>query len=157
MRVNDFEVNEILLDIAKQRFDQEANHSESIDSKAGSLIGYSGVIATFISFLFSANIISTNINQPLLMVGVILSLLAIMTGFVILVPFRKTRDIFKVKEFVNDFQDKSTTEQINEALNTYLVLIEQAEKQNNRNSIILYVGNILLGIGILISFISIIY
>ncbi len=150
-------MSEILLDIAKQRFDQEASHAESIDSKAGSLIGYSGIIATFIGFLFSANILSTNINHQLLIIGVIFSLLAILIGFIILVPLRKTRDIFEIGKFVDDFEKKKTEEQIAEALNTYLVLIEQAEKQNNRNSIILYIGNVLLGVGVLISFISIIY
>ena len=89
-----------MLDIAKQRFDQEASHAESIDSKAGSLIGYSGIIATFIGFLFSANIISTNVNLDLLITGVIFSLLAILVGFIILVPLKKTRDIFLVEDFV---------------------------------------------------------
>ena len=150
-------MSEILLDIAKQRFDQESSHAENVDSKAGSLIGYSGTITTFIGFLFSANIISTNVNTNLLIVGVILSLLSILTGFIILIPLKKTRDIFLVEPFVDDNENSTKDEQIKEALNAYLVLIAKAEKRNNKKSKILYIGNILLGFGILISFISIFY
>ena len=149
-------MSEILLDIAKQRFDQEASHAESLDSKAGSLIGYSGIIATFIGFLFSANIVSANVNPNLLIVGVIFSLLAILAGFIILIPLKKTRDIFLVDDFINDHSNSNDETKINEALNAYLTLIERSEKKNNRKAVGLYIGNILLGIGILISFISII-
>jgi hypothetical protein len=56
-------MNNTLLDIAQKSFDKEASHAENLDSKDGALIGYSGVIATFIGFLFSANIISTSIDK----------------------------------------------------------------------------------------------
>ena len=149
-------MSEILLDIAKQRFEQESSYAENIDSKASGLIGYSGVIATFIGFLFSANIVSVaTINKNLLICGVIFSLLAILTGFIILVPIRKTRDIFLVENFVDDFETQKVPEQVKEALNAYLVLINKAGKRNVHKSIVLYIGNILLGIGIVISFISI--
>lgn len=147
-------MSQTLLDIAKQRFEQESSHAENLDSKAGSLIGYSGVITTFIGFLFSANIISPNTNEDLLLVGVIFSLLSILTGFIILVPIKKTRDIFLVESFVDDNEKLTDDKQIKEALNAYLVLINKAQQRNNKKSIILYIGNGLLGMGILISFIS---
>jgi len=146
-----------LLDIAKQRFEQEANHAENLDVKAGSLIGYSGVIATFIGFLLGSHIVSENIDKHLVIDGVIFSLLAILLAFIILVPLRKTRDIFLVEKFVDDMECSNEYVQIKEALNTYLVLIKRAERRNVIRSIILYIGNIMLGIGILISFISIFF
>lgn len=150
------EMSQTLLDIARQRFEQEATHAESLDSKAGSLIGYSGIIATFIGFLFSSNIITVNpAYKGVLITGVILSLLSILCALIILVPLRKTRDVFLVDDFVNDFENSKEEDQIKEALNAYQVLIESANKRNSTSALILYIGNILLGIGVLISFISI--
>ena len=146
-------MNPNILEITKQRFDQETNQLQHLDSKASNLIGYSSIIVAFIGFLYSVGI-TEEINKELLLVGVVLFLLSILSAFVILIPLKKTRPVFKVEQFFDRFENKEEIKQNDEILNTLLVLISNTEARNNFKSWSLYIGNILLAVGIVISFIS---
>jgi len=149
-------MSQTLLDAARQTYETAISHSESIDAKAGSLIGYSGIIATFIGFLLETKFVTISDGYKFLIpYGVALSVLSIVCALIVLVPWRKTRYVLDIRKFVKDSITNHLNDeqyQIISAINDYMDLAEETMKNNSVNAVILYIGNILLGIGVFISF-----
>ena len=152
--------DDITYDLTIKRYDEEFSRSQHLDSKAGTQIGFSGIIISILSFAIASleyDQIITNPYLPLLGWGLAIILISIGFGITALTKFKKTLPIFKPEKFYDKYDETPDAEKRKQALLAYFDLIYDFEDVNNRKAKILYAGNLATILGLLISFISFLF
>ena len=143
------------LELAKTRYEQEISYMKHLDSKGMSLIGFAGVTVSLLSILYSgAGGFLTVQNFGLLSLGIFMMFISIFFGLVVLTPLRRTRPAFNVPLFYNDTLNDDDPIKKEKAYKLFNSLTTDAKNNVRFKAGFIYAGNILLGLGILISFLS---
>lgn len=145
-----------LFDMTIKRYEQEVARKHHLDNKAGTQIGFSGVIIAILGFIFGAlefQEIVTNQYLWILELGIGILLLSIGIGILAIIT-KKNVPVFLPEKFYDKFNDSNEAEQRKQILLGYFDLIYDFEKVNNSEAKILFVSSILMIVGLVISFIS---
>jgi len=148
-----------LFELASQRYEQEVSYSQFLDQKASNQTGFGGIITGIIATMFGYGVFSGDIRAihpdvHFLELGLVLLLISMAIGIIALTPFVKTRKLFNVEKFYNNFKDDSPEEKIEGIFQTYLLMISRMQRINNQKALILYCGSACMLAGIVFSFIS---
>ena len=146
-----------LFDTTVKRYDQELSRTHHLDNKAGTQIGFSGIIIAILSFVFGSlefEQISNNEHLWIFALGIGVLLISVAIGIAALTRFKKTLPVFLPEKFYDKFGKLDEAKQKEQILLGFFDLIYDFDIVNNRKAKILYAGNIATIIGLLISFIS---
>ncbi len=150
------EKGDTLFDITVKRYEQEVGRKHHLDNKAGTQIGFSGVIIAILGFIFGSlkfEEIVTNEHLWLLAAGMAVMLISIGFGILAIITKKKT-PVFLPEPFYDKFNDEDEKKQREEILFGYFDNIYDFEQVNNSEAKILFVSSIIMVTGLVISFIS---
>lgn len=146
---------DITYDLTMKRYEQEFSRNQHLDSKAGTQIGFSGIIIAILSFVIGSmdyDQILQNEYTRLFGWGLGILLFSVGIGIVVLSPFKKNLSVFMPEKFFDKYDEANDKRK--QALYAYFDMIADIEDVNNRKARLLYVGNISTLIGLGVSFIS---
>lgn len=146
---------DIAYDLTIKRYEQEFSRYQHLDGKAGTQIGFSGIIIAILSFVIGSmeyEQILQNEYTGLFGWGLAILLISVGIGIGALTKFEKTLPVFMPEKFFDKY-DKSDDKR-EQALYAYFDMIADIEDANNRKAKLLYAGNIFTLLGLGISFIS---
>jgi len=142
-------------DLTIKRYDQEFSRYQHLDGKAGTQIGFSGIIIAILSFAIGSmkyEEIIQNEFTPLFGWGLGILLLSVGIGIMVLTKLNKNLPVFMPEKFYDKYDDANDKRK--QALYAYFDMIADIEDANNRKAKLLYAGNIVTLIGLGVSFIS---
>ena len=146
---------DISYDLTIKRYEQEFSRYQHLEGKAGTQIGFSGVIIAIFSFVFGSmefDQILKNEYTGLFGWGLGILLISVGIGIAALTKFGKTLPVFMPEKFFDKYDTKNDKRE--QALYAYFDIIADFEEANNRKAKLLYAGNIATLLGLLVSFIS---
>jgi len=147
--------DDIAYDLTIKRYDQEFSRYQHLDGKAGTQIGFSGVIIAILSFVIGSmdyEQIIQNEYTELFGWGIGILLISVSIGIGVLTKFGKTLPVFMPEKFFDKYDKLDDKRE--QALYAYFDLIADIEEANNRKAKLLYAGNVFTLLGLGISFIS---
>ena len=152
--------SETIWEITKDRYDKEFERWQHIDGKAGTQIGFSGIIISIVAIAFS-NYGIEQIKQieilQLFVIGIGFLLLSIAIGIAALTKFKKTIPIISPEKLYDKYGKSPEEEQKKQLMLAYFDLIYEFETTNGRDAKLLYAGNVATLVGLVISFISLVF
>ncbi|MCK4818282.1 hypothetical protein KA005_21105 [bacterium] len=126
----------ITLEEIRHLYDIEAERRQSLENKAGILVGVIGVIITTVTVLGSKSIISIIPLIALLAIALLLSLLAFKLT-VHMIPHKKCEDFY---QYASMHEKKA----MDEFLLNYIAATDDMEKKNNQKVLYLKISFILI-------------
>ena len=149
-------ISEKLFDVTVDRYNKEFERCQHLDNKAGTAIGFSGVIVSIIGIVFySVDIVDIDDEElTILIFGIAILLLSIVFGITVLTKFKKTIPVFNPEGFYKDVTMGDKEKDLEEIFFIYLDNIYDLAKANELDAKLLYYGNITTLVGLTISFIS---
>lgn len=152
--------NEFIFDMTIKRYDQEFSRYQHIDQKAGTQIGFAGIIMAVLGFIFGSNEFvnaTQDVGYYFLVSGMALLLIAIGIAIMALIHYKKALPVFLPEKFYDKYKDESEIKQKEEVLLAYFDFIYSLEVRNNFKAKLLHYGNIVTLGGLTLSFISFLY
>lgn len=150
--------DDITFELTVKRYDQEFSKYQHLDGKAGTQIGFSGIIIAILSFAIGSmkfEQIVQNEYAVLFGWGLGILLVSVAIGILSLTKFSKTLPMFMPEKFYDKYDESDESdEKRKQALYAYFDLIAEIEDANNRKAKMIYAGNIFTLIGLAVSFIS---
>jgi len=146
---------EFLLNQSIKRYDNEVERMRLFDTKAGNQIGYVGVIIAVFGFIVGSNI--QNISQVslgIIVFGISTLLFSILLSIYQLSPKKNNLPVLKIREFYEDWKENKLEAEL---IEVYLDHIDDMIKYNNSKLNSTRWIFVFTFIGLLISFIGIVY